>query len=79
VRRTEEAHRRILGELAREPAAALGRAGEPIEDALVEAARARAARLALVMQRDALGLRHHRVVEQQCLEPPRRPTPRRTP
>ncbi len=40
-----------------------------------EAARVRAARarLALVIQREAVGLRHHRVVDQQFPEPPRRP------
>ena len=39
-----------------------------------EAARRRAlpARLALVIQREAVGLRHHRVVDQQFPEPPRR-------
>jgi len=39
-----------------------------------ESARARAvhARLALVIQREALGLRHHRIVDQQFPEPPRR-------
>lgn len=36
-------------------------------------ARALPARLALVIQREALGLRHHRVVDQQFPEPPRRP------
>ena len=39
-----------------------------------ESARMRAvhARLALVIQREALGLRHHRIVEQKFPEPPRR-------
>ncbi len=39
-----------------------------------ESARMRAvhARLALVIQRDALGLRHHRIVDQQFPELPRR-------
>jgi hypothetical protein len=39
-----------------------------------ESARVRAvhARLALVIQREALGLRHHRMVDQQFPEPPRR-------
>ena len=39
-----------------------------------ESARMRAihARLALVIQREALGLRHHRMVDQQFPEPPRR-------
>jgi hypothetical protein len=36
-------------------------------------ARALGARLALLIQREALGLRHHRVVDQQFPEPPRRP------
>jgi hypothetical protein len=34
--------------------------------------RAAAARLALLIQREALGLRHHRLVDQQFPEPPRR-------
>ncbi len=33
---------------------------------------ARAARLALIIQREAVGLRQHRVVDQQFPEPPRR-------
>jgi hypothetical protein len=39
-----------------------------------ESARIRAAqaRLVLVIQREALGLRHHRIVDQQFPEPPRR-------
>ena len=39
-----------------------------------ESARVRAihARLTLVIQREALGLRHHRIVDQQFPEPPRR-------
>jgi hypothetical protein len=39
-----------------------------------ESARLRAlhARLALVIQREAIGLRHHRIVDQQFPEPPRR-------
>ena len=40
-------------------------------------ARAREARLALVIQREAVGLRHHRVVDQQFPEPPRRGGPHR--
>jgi hypothetical protein len=59
--RTREAHERIKAELAQEKAAALGRAGEGLEDAL-----------AIVIQREAVGLRHHRVVDQQFPEPPRR-------
>jgi hypothetical protein len=34
--------------------------------------RAASARLMLIIQREALGLRHHRVVDQQFPEPPRR-------
>lgn len=46
-----------------------------------ESARARAlqTRLALLIQREAVGLRHHRIVDQQFPEPPRRtaaPRPR---
>lgn len=52
--------------------------GDPAEQAHLlgeyETARVRAlhARLALVIQREALGLRHHRIVDQQFPEPPRR-------
>ena len=81
--RTREAHERIKAEITREKAAALGRrldpAADPEEGARLlgayEDARARAlhARLALVIQRQANGLRRHRAVEQQqCPEPPRR-------
>ena len=35
------------------------------------------ARLALLIQREALGLRHHRMVDQQFPEPPRRTAARR--
>ncbi len=34
--------------------------------------RAAHARLALIIQREAIGLRHHRIVDQQFPEPPRR-------
>jgi len=46
-----------------------------------EAARVRAhqARLALLIQREALGLRQHRIVDQQFPEPPRRAPSRRPP
>jgi hypothetical protein len=46
-----------------------------------EAARVRAhhARLALLIQREAVGLRHHRIVDQQFPEPPRRAASRRPP
>jgi hypothetical protein len=62
--------------------AALGQrldaAGDPAEQARLlgeyETARVRAlhARTALVIQREAIGLRHHRIVDQQFPEPPRR-------
>jgi hypothetical protein len=91
-----ETHRRIESEIALEKAAALGRAGERLEEALAaldavgrafetagdearradvrtayrEArARVRTARLHLVIQREALGLRSHRVIDQQYPEP----------
>jgi hypothetical protein len=91
-----EGLRRIEGEIAREKAAALGRAGERLDAALatLEAlareaeaatddarrreiraayrlarAQARVARLHLVIQREALGLRTHRLVDQQFPEP----------
>ena len=56
----------------------LDAASEPAEHARLldeyESARVRAvhARLTLVIQREALGLRHHRIVDQQFPEPPRR-------
>jgi hypothetical protein len=89
--------RRIQEEIAGEKAAALGRAGERLEQTLAEvraaaaaleaarddadrerladtyaAARRRAldARLALLIQREALGLRRHTTVDQQFPEPP---------
>jgi hypothetical protein len=95
--RRAEAHRRIVEEIAGEKAAALGRAGERLEQALAETreaaaqllaarnaaerdrradeyatARRRAldARLALLIQREALGLRRHVTVDQQFPEPP---------
>lgn len=82
-----------------EKAAALGRAGERLDEALAEVARlaaaletttepavrerlsrayeqawtrAAGARLALLVQREALGLGHHHVVAQHFPEPPRR-------
>src|SRR4051812_24471069 len=98
-RRTAETHERIKEEIAREKAAALGRAGERFEAALAtldaiagawraaSAARERerltaeyeiawraadAARMALLIQREAVGLRDQRVVDQQFPRPPRR-------
>lgn len=56
-----EALQRMEHEIAAEKAAALGRVGERLEAVLGEAAR------------EALGLRQHRVVDQQFPEPPRRP------
>ena len=58
--------------------ARLDAAADPVEQARLlgeyESARVRAihVRLALVIQREALGLRHHRIVDQQFPEPPRR-------
>lgn len=97
--RRTETFRRIEEEIAREKAAALGRAGERLEEALREARsiaarltaatgaererlagqyrrardRASSARLALVIQREAIGLRRHAVVDQQFPEPPALP------
>jgi 2-polyprenyl-6-methoxyphenol hydroxylase-like FAD-dependent oxidoreductase len=69
-------------EAALEDARALGRALDaeadperrPARLRQYEAARRRAesARLMLLIQREAIGLRHHRVVDQQFPEPPRR-------
>ena len=94
-----EAHQRVEEEIRREKAAALGRAGERLDDALrdamaalerldraraprehdrliaeYEVARARvlSARMALLIQREAIGLRRHAVVDQLFPEPPRR-------
>jgi hypothetical protein len=91
-----EGLRRVDQEIAAEKAAALGRAGERLEQALTDArdvaarllaapddeardrlaqeyarARSRAleARLALLIQREALGLRRHATVDQQFPEP----------
>ena len=99
--RSGEGVRRVEEEIRREKAAALGRAGERLEEALrevsalgrgldaatgatresvfaaYEAARRRAehARLALVIQREAAGIRRHAVVDQQFPAPPRRRRP----
>jgi hypothetical protein len=97
--RRAETQRRIEDEIRREKAAALGRAGERLEEALREAAeigalldaagdaaerarlldtydaarrRALAARHALVIQREAIGLRNHRDVDRLFPEPARR-------
>jgi hypothetical protein len=88
VNRTRDAHARIKAEIAPAKAAALGRVGaisrrldttaDPEERARLlgeyEEARTRAlhTRLALVIQREANGLRHQRVVDQQFPVPPRR-------
>jgi hypothetical protein len=90
------AHQRIAKEILGEKAAALGRAGERLEEALGEAAaiaarvrhatgsdrrallgayraaRDRALRLRtyLLIQREAMGLRRHAVVDAQYPEPP---------
>lgn len=88
---------RVERDILAEKAAALGRAGERLEQALAEAARlglcydaatdpdererlgrayerargvAVGARLALLIQREAVGLRNHRIVDQQFPEPP---------
>jgi hypothetical protein len=68
MRRDEALHRIDTG-IANENAQALGRAGERLEAARV---RALHARLALLIQREAAGLRRHRIVDQQFPEPPRR-------
>jgi hypothetical protein len=97
--RRAETHRRIDEEIRREKAAALGRAGERLEEALRETTefgrrldaivegearrelvdayeaarqRAQAARYALVIQREAIGLRNHRDLDRLFPEPPRR-------
>jgi hypothetical protein len=99
--RLERVEQEILGEKA----AALGRAGERLEQALAEVTnlaaaldaaiepearrrlageheearlRAARARLGLLIQREAVGFRHHRIVDQQYPEPPRPTTERRT-
>jgi len=63
----------------------LGAATDPDDEARLlgeyESARVRAlhARLALLIQREAVGFRHHRIVDQQFPEPPRRAAGRRPP
>jgi hypothetical protein len=69
MRRGEALHR-IDTQIATEKAQAVGRAGERLEAARV---RVLHARVALRIQREAVGLRHHRIVDQQFPEPPRRP------
>ena len=91
-----EGLRRVEREILGEKAAALGRAGERLEEALATLAalaqafagtddetrraelraayraawaRARTARLHLLIQREAVGLRSHRFVDQQFPEP----------
>ena len=97
--RRAETQRRLDDEIRREKAAALGRAGERLEEALRETTeigarldaavdaeerarllatydaarrRAQAARYALVIQREAIGLRNHRDVDRLFPEPARR-------
>jgi len=96
MKRRGEALERLQREIVGEKAAALGRAGERLEQALMEERelaaallrargtadaeriarehaaarqRARQARQALIIQREALGLRHHAVVDQEFPEP----------
>lgn len=96
--RRAETHRRVEEEIRREKAAALGRAGERLDQAIrdteeirrrldaatdpaerarlfdryeVARGRAKAARDALMIQREAIGLRNHRAVDQLFPEPPR--------
>jgi hypothetical protein len=77
-----EGLRRIEGEIAREKVAALDHLARAIEATRDEArrdelrdayratrARARTARLHVLIQRETLGLRSHRVVDQQFPEP----------
>lgn len=78
--RAAETHARIVREIVKEKAVTLGRAGERLEAALAEVAAlacawraADTARQTLLIQREAVGLRHHRDVEQQFPRPPRRP------
>ena len=97
--RAREGFQRLEREIVAEKAAALGRAGERLEAALLRAAavgraldgavepaararlggeydaacrEAEQARLVLLIQREAVGLRQHRVVDQQFPAPPRR-------
>ena len=78
MRRTQRAHRRIQNELTKERAAALGRAGERLELALAHAAAVgRRFEASRDPEERARRLRHHRVVDQQFPEPPRRGGPHR--
>ena len=74
MNRAHETHRRINQEIAQEKALALGRVGERLEEAL-----AHVAALARRLQREAVGLRHHLIVDQQFPEPLRRAASRRPP
>jgi hypothetical protein len=64
---------------AHEIGAAVRRAADPetrarlLREYAAARARAQRARMALVIQREALGLRHHAVVDQQFPEPSRQP------
>ncbi len=73
--RTQQAHERLAEEIARLFAASadLRARARLLAEYETAHARAREARLSLVIQREAIGLRQHRVVEQQFPEPPRRP------
>ena len=84
--RAADTHARITREIAQEKAVTLGRAGERLEAALATlaalaaaytsardaAARAELARQTLLIQREAVGLRHHRDVDAQFPRPARR-------
>lgn len=78
----EEALRRTEKEIVAEKAATLGRAGERLEATLRLCAELRGAlehapegaaleaRRTLIIQREAIGLRSHQVVDRQFPEPP---------
>lgn len=74
--RAGERLEQALAELTR-VAAALNAAGEPaarqelVADYEAARTRARQARLLLLIQREAVGLRNHRMVDHQYPEPPR--------
>lgn len=76
--RAGERLERALAE-AHDLGAAARRAADPetraraLREYATARARAQRARMALVIQREALGLRHHAVVDQQFPEPPPQP------
>jgi len=70
--RLEQALRDVHAARARLDAASTEERRERLADYERACERAARERLILIIQREAVGLRHHRVVDQQFPEPPRR-------